>query len=116
MSRRDARAFLWDVVNSAQLIEEFAHGVDEDHFVADAFVQAAVERHLIIIGEAVGCLDRVAPDVAAKLGVDISGVVGVRNVLVHGYDGVDPREIFTIICRDVPVLSKAARRLLDRSA
>jgi uncharacterized protein with HEPN domain len=57
---------------------------------------------LEIIGEAARHLSpetlKALPEIPWKL------VVGMRNILIHDYDDVDPSRVWTSICEDVPVL------------
>jgi uncharacterized protein with HEPN domain len=53
---RDPNAFLWDARESADTILRFVAGVSEEQYLADEMMQAAVERHFVILGEALGRL------------------------------------------------------------
>jgi uncharacterized protein with HEPN domain len=49
---RDPRAYLWDILQAANAIEEFIAGLDAAGYAQSALVRAAVERQFEIIGEA----------------------------------------------------------------
>ena len=58
---RDPNSFLWDARESADNILRFVAGTSEEQYLANEMLQAAVERHFVIIGEALGRLAKVQP-------------------------------------------------------
>ena len=67
-------------------------------------------RHLQIIGEAARTLPE---DVrAAAPEIPWSEIVGMRNILVHGYFDIDTDIVWDAATRDVPVIKSAVERLL----
>jgi len=70
---------------------------------------------LIAVGEAFKQIDRTT---AGKLlarypEVDWPGVMGVRDVIAHGYFDVDVEEVFGICRTDVPALIRTVRKMLE---
>jgi uncharacterized protein with HEPN domain len=67
-------------------------------------------RHLQIIGEAA----RALPEDVRALAPEIPWhkIVGMRNVLVHGYFDIDTDIVWDAVARDVPALKPAIERLL----
>ena len=67
-------------------------------------------RHLQIIGEAA----RTLPGDVQALSLDIpwSKIVGMRNILVHGYFDIDTDIVWDAATRDVPAIKPAVERLL----
>jgi uncharacterized protein with HEPN domain len=59
---------LTDVRDAAAFIRRITSGKTLDDYRADRLVRQAVERNFEIIGEAVGRLARIDPDVAARIG------------------------------------------------
>ena len=51
--QRDA-AYLWDMLDAAQMVEQLSSGLDFTQYSIDRRTQLAVERSLEIIGEAAG--------------------------------------------------------------
>ena len=82
--RRDPRAFLWDVRESALAIQKFIAGMDLEAFIASDLVQAGVERKFEIIGEALNQLAKLDATLAARI-PELPQVVAFRNQLIHGY-------------------------------
>ena len=66
--------------------------------------QASLERLLEIIGEAA---NRVPKDVQAQFPqIPWSAIIGMRNILVHAYDSIDPAKLWHAATVSVPELLK----------
>ena len=100
---RDPNGFLWDARESADTILRFVAGISEEQYLENEMLQAAVERHFVIIGEALGRLAKGNPEVAARI-PDLGQAIAFRNVLVHGYEIVRPTTVWLIIQEDLPAL------------
>ena len=109
--RRDAPAFLRDVIEACDAIASVLSGVEFDHYQATRLLRSAVEREFTIIGEAVAVLSRVEPQLFSHL---TSGrrIVDFRNQLTHAYLHVDDRIVWLIARDDVPVLRAECKALL----
>ncbi len=44
--------------------------------------------------------------------VEWQGVIGVRNVIAHGYFDIDVEQVFDICQKDIPVLIETLRKML----
>ncbi|MAM53921.1 MAG: hypothetical protein CMH35_03580 [Microbacterium sp.] len=88
--RPEAAAFLWDVRNAADRVSSFIEGVTQGEYLGDDLRRSAVERQLEIIGEALNNLRRLDPDMAASI-PEVHRIIGLRNVLAHGYAVVDDK-------------------------
>ena len=75
-------------------------------------IRSAVEREFIIIGEAVGSLGRLEPDLASRI-THARLIVGLRNRLAHEYAAVDDEAVLRIAQHDVPVLRDECRVLVS---
>lgn len=74
-------------------------------------MQRAVERDLEIIGEAVRKIMEMSPDVritAAK------NIIGLRNIISHDYDSVEPEMLWGIMQKNIPVLAEEIQKLKGR--
>lgn len=108
----DARAYLWDIQEAARAIERFVSGMDWQAFQQDEVVRSAVERKLEIIGEAIAQLDKLDSALAGDLSAKRQ-IVGMRNVLIHGYASIDEAIVWQTIEADVPRLQEEVTRLLS---
>jgi uncharacterized protein with HEPN domain len=84
---------------------------DYASYVSDRMLQDAVERNLIIIGEAASRLPRSITQ--RERGVEWGLAAGMRNIVVHEYFGVDSRIVWDAISHELLALADAARRLLE---
>jgi len=62
-------------------------------YQADDLLRSGVERQLAIVGEALAQLHRIDPATPAAI-PELPRVVGLRNVLIHGYASVDNRIVW----------------------
>ncbi len=93
---REAKAYLYDMRQAAMLIADFTAGLDFERYAANAMVRAAVERQFEIIGEALSQLAKLDPETGSR----IRGhrrIIAFRNILVHGYAGVDDMLVWDMV-------------------
>jgi uncharacterized protein with HEPN domain len=81
-------------------------------YEASRLVRAGTERQFEIIGEALGRLARIAPEVATRI-PDLPVIMAFRNRIIHGYDAIDHATVWGVVERKVPALRIELRRLLD---
>jgi hypothetical protein len=67
VAQADPRKYVWDALQAAERASRFTKGRSFDDYLADDMLRAAVERQFEIIGEALGNLRRVAPELAAQI-------------------------------------------------
>lgn len=79
-------------------------------FVADRAVYLATERSLFVVGEA---LTHVGPETrSTHAQIPWIDIIGLRNILAHGYFGVDPAILWRTVQEDVPTLIAQLRAIL----
>ena len=102
--------YLADVLYSISCIDAFI-GEDKrfENYDTCKLLQAAVERHIEIIGEAIKHL---LDTDAYLLITNARRIVNTRNKIAHGYDEIDNAEIWNIIINHLPVLKREAEQLL----
>jgi uncharacterized protein with HEPN domain len=106
-----APVLLEDVRHAAKRIMEVTSGRTVTDYGSDDFLRAAVERWFIVIGEALGRLDKVDPAILAQIS-DHRKIIGFRNVLVHGYDAIDDAIVWQTIQHYLPILRQEVEQLL----
>ena len=84
---------------------------DPSLIATDELVQVWVLHHLQIIGEAVRGLSSEFRERHPE--VPWVDIVGMRNVVVHEYFGVDVGAVRTVVTRDLPELKEEVDRLLQ---
>lgn len=113
--KRAPIAFLWDMQQACAAIDSFVSGVDLRSFETNLLLRSAVERQLQNIGEALSQLSKLDPALAARVPRQRQ-LIGFRNVLVHGYSGLNHSEIWRVLHENLPELHGAVTALIDETA
>lgn len=108
---RSSLAYLADIVDACEAIESFLTGVDPDAYRAAQMIRSAVERQLILIGEAVESLLRLDPGLSESIS-HARRIVDFRNLLTHDYAVVNDTVVWAIATGEVPILRKECRAIL----
>jgi uncharacterized protein with HEPN domain len=109
--RRDPRAYLSDVKDSASLISQFVSGKTIDDYQGDPLLRSAVERQFEVIGEALSQLSKTSPELAQQI-PDLRRIVDFRNVLAHAYAVIDDDTVWQAIHTNLPQLIQGVSALL----
>ncbi|WP_167140191.1 HepT-like ribonuclease domain-containing protein [Diaminobutyricimonas sp. TR449] len=109
--RPESAVLLWDVHTAANRIANFIAGIDGAAYSVDELRRSAVERQVEIIGEALKNLRNVDPTAAQQI-PDLTRIVGLRNILAHGYAVVDDSVLWSAASQRVPELLAVVDRLL----
>ena len=94
--------YILDIESVIEEIESIKQKTQNDfnNFSNDIILQRAIERDLEIID--------INPDVQITASKNI---IGLRNIISHAYDSVEPEMLWGIIQRNVPVLADEMRTL-----
>jgi len=100
MKRRSYKLFVEDILNAMNKIERYIKGLTYEMFGKNEMVIDAVIRNLEIIGEA----SKNIPEIISKKFLDIPWrrMIGLRNITIHEYFGVDLDIIWEIITKNIP--------------
>lgn len=79
-------------------------------FHSDIILRRAIERDLEIIGEAVKKVLELEPSIRIS---SVKKIIGLRNIISHAYDSIDPELIWGIIQKDIPLLEKEVKSLRE---
>jgi uncharacterized protein with HEPN domain len=94
---------LVDINQAIKEINEFLpDNKDFFEFKKDTKTKRAVERNIEIIGEAVRKITELQPDINIS---SSKKIIGLRNIISHAYDSIEPALIWGIIQKDIPTLS-----------
>ena len=100
---------LRDVLDAIFAIESRT-GTGRDSFDSDPLIRVWVIHHLLILGEAAA---RLSDDVTESTAdIPWPKIVGLRNILVHQYFGIDHDLVWGIVVRELPDLKQRIERLL----
>lgn len=108
----ETKKSLYDILEAARGIGEYAGGLTFEEFLANDMAQAAVERKFEIIGEALNRMGRSDPSVLEHIS-DCQRIIDFRNVIAHGYDVVDTEIVWEAVQDYLPVLVREVGELLN---
>jgi uncharacterized protein with HEPN domain len=103
--------FLEDILASLEKIERYLGGMNQEKFASDDKTVDAVARNLEVIGEAAknlpAALRERHPDVPWRR------LIGLRNVVVHEYFGMDLGIIWRIVRDELPTVKASVKKVLE---
>lgn len=92
-------ALLWDVLTAVQRIQGFVAAKTWDDYATDVLLRSAVERQFEIAGEAMSALRKHDPATAGRV-PDAHKMIGMRNILIHGYAQVNNATVWQAATKD----------------
>jgi uncharacterized protein with HEPN domain len=106
---RDDRERILDIIEAIERIGKVSdRGLD--FFYHDEMAQVWVIHHLLILGEAVR---GISPEFRmAHTDIPWSEIIGMRNILIHHYFGIDRDAVWKVVEHDLPVLKEQFSRLV----
>ncbi len=105
---------LWDVGTASRRIQTFLAGKSWDDYADDVLLRSAVERQFEIAGEALNVLRRVDPETAGRV-PEVHRIIGMRNVLIHGYAEVNDLTVWRTATENLDELVRAVELLLEEA-
>ena len=102
-----------DIIQACDEILEFCEGKNYGDFSKNRLLQAGVERELEIVGEALNRLYQLTPDWLEKNIPECRRIIGVSNVIAHGYDAVDYDILWDLAQNHIPALREKAENLKE---
>jgi len=112
--KRTYTDYLLDILDNAEKAKRFVAGVDQGAFEANDEKVYAVVHALQTIGEAARHLPQSLRRRYAE--IDWDDIVGMRDVVIHGYFGVDLEIIWRTVQKDLGPLSNTVKQMLDELA
>ena len=98
---RSERERLLDILEAIERIEKYA-AEGKGAFQADELIQNWMVNHITVIGEACHSL---SDDFQARYtNVPWADIIGMRNILVHHYFGIDEDAVWSVVEKDIPEL------------
>jgi uncharacterized protein with HEPN domain len=109
--RSEILKYLLDIESIIEELEKILnhHNSDFIDFSLHFISIRAVERDLMIIGEAVSKLQKLTPQLTISCA---SQIIGLRNMIVHAYDSIDPTVLWRILLKDIPILKLEIKALI----
>lgn len=102
--------YLTDILIAIEYIDDFMKDThDFSEYCNDHKTQSAVERQLVIIGEAINQFKKNEPNISIS---NDHQIVSFRNRLVHAYDSIDNSIVWAIFKRHIEPLRNEIQILL----
>lgn len=111
MTARDDASLL-DMATSIHLILEFTQNMNQAEFELDRKTQSAVLYQIAILGEAVKRLSQNFRSEHPE--IPWTSIAGMRDKLVHDYDGIDIKRVWLTIETSIPEFLTAIDPLLPQ--
>ena len=107
---RTETLYLDDILDAADAIARFLHDIEKETFLSSDLYQSAVLQKLTVIGEAAARLSEEFRNRHSE--IRWRGIVGLRNIVVHNYFGINWETIWHAATQDVPILREQIAAIL----
>lgn len=108
---KDPEVFLKHILESIEWVEKDINNLTEDQFMENVPIQDAVVRRFEIIGEAVRNLSEEYKEEHSD--IEWNKAMAMRNILTHGYFGVDLKIVWDTANKTLPEFKKQIESLLE---
>lgn len=98
---RNDRERLLDIVDAIERIDRYSHE-GRDRFDSDELIQTWIVHHLQIIGESCRAISIEFRQSHPE--IPWARVIGMRNILVHDYFGIDVDVVWEAVSKELPSL------------
>jgi uncharacterized protein with HEPN domain len=106
-------ALLWDMHKAASEIVEFVKGVNYARFQSDKMLRYAVERQILVIGEAAKNVSPAFKNTCPQ--IQWNAIIAQRNILAHEYGDILVERIWRVATVFVPELIKLLTPLIPKT-
>ncbi len=108
---RDWRMYVGDMCAACDRIAMYSSGSNREEFDRHGLVYDAIVRNIELLGEAAR---QIPPDVRARApGIEWVKIIALRNILIHGYFGVDDDILWDVVTSRVGPLRAALDGLVS---
>lgn len=102
---------LQHILDAILEIENYSRDTEYTDFKKNSMMRFACIKQMEIIGEA---SNHISDAIKTRFSfVEWSQIIGMRNVFVHEYFGVDPNLVWDIITVDLPGLKEKVKEILN---
>jgi uncharacterized protein with HEPN domain len=110
MPRREVTMLLQDMLDYGGRAEAHMGTMSKPEYRNDWLRRDAVERCLIVVGEALNQARQQRPELASRI-TSAQRIVDFRNIVVHGYAMIEPEVVWDIVRVHLPVLLDEVRMI-----
>jgi uncharacterized protein with HEPN domain len=103
-------SYLWDMRQAAREIIAFMHGIPYAVFEEDKKLRYAVERQLMVVGEAAAHVSGEFQALHSE--IPWIQIIGQRNVLAHEYGEILVERIWLTVTKNLPELLNHLEKLV----
>jgi len=93
-------------------IVSYTKDISFEEFKSNSMILFASVKQLEIVGEAANNVTKHFQNIYN--GIEWRTIIGLRNLLVHEYFGIDEDIVWGIIKKDIPKLQEEVKRLLEQ--
>ena len=93
-----------DLIMACEDIGDFCKNQTYEAFKENRLLQAAVERKVEILGEALNRISQTSQEWLEETIPEFRRIIGLRNIIAHGYDVVDYDILWDVATNYVPPL------------
>lgn len=104
-------AYLWDMREAAREISDFVRGISYAKFEKNHLIRYAVERQLLVIGEAANHVSEAFREKHPE--IPWGQIIGQRNILAHEYGEILAERIWLAATKSVPELLEELNKLVE---
>jgi len=109
---KDNLVYIQHMLECIAKIEEYSNNITKKKFIEASIIQDAIIRQIEIIGEA---SKLISEDLKEKnKNIPWKDMVGMRDKLIHNYLGVDLEAVWETVKKDIPVLKKEIRKIIEK--
>jgi uncharacterized protein with HEPN domain len=106
------RARLQHILESIQEINNYISNISYEVFASNSMILFASIKQLEIIGEAANHITEHFRRLYKE--IQWQEIIGLRNLLIHEYFGIDIKIIWDIIKNDIPKLKSKVEEILNQ--
>ncbi len=111
MAYRDISVWLEDVLIAIERIKQHNSTINSySDYIQSQLIIDATERNLEVIAEAIKNAIKINPDLSIS---NSSKIIGLRNIINHEYYKIENDRIWIIIKKDLPILEKEVKKILE---
>ncbi len=105
--------YIEDILEAIAKIEKYTKGFTRIKFQKNSLVADAVIKNLEVIGEA---SKRIPASIKQTMpSIQWKKIVGLRNILIHEYSGIDKDIVWDIIQHKLPELKTLLRQVSSKA-